>query len=67
MSKVFSMTSIEFRALLNLFMCSDPWPTGRDSEHAILQDFLDRESDYRGYSDWVEAYHYFMKKDKEEK
>lgn len=48
------MTKKELRSLLDLFMCSDPYPcTGQ--EH--VERLLDSESKKIGYSDWIEAYH----------
>ena len=51
------MTAQEFRALLNLFMCSDPWPTDKKEENDIIEDLLVRESATRGYDSWVVAFH----------
>ena len=45
-----------FRAFLNLLMCSDPWPIG-GSDREALYDFANHEAVWRGYKDWVEAYH----------
>jgi hypothetical protein len=57
------ITNKEFRALLTLMMCSDPWPIPPDTNgydgHGTLLDFIDRESNLRGYDDWIEAYHDF--------
>ena len=51
------MSNKEFRAMLDLFMCSDPWPVeGGDSE-AVLKAMLHKESVARGYKDWIGAYH----------
>ena len=50
----------EFRALLDLFMCDDPSvlePEPRDDIRALL----DVESRYRGFEDWIYAFHYHMK------
>ena len=51
------MTDIQFRALLDLTMVSDPWPLeyGKDD----IDDLLDGEARERGYSGWVPAYHDF--------
>jgi len=46
----------EFRTLLELMMCSDPWPAG-DDMRIFLKKLLNREAQEREYSDWVEAYH----------
>jgi len=47
-----------FRALLNWYMCSDPWPTTA-GEHRTITAFLDAEAKRRGYENWVVAYHEF--------
>ena len=46
----------EFRALLDLFMVSDPWPLDERAE-GVVQDLLTSESASRGYGSWVVAYH----------
>lgn len=65
------ITDHEFRALLDLFMASDPWPvtvpnetggTGRQTDlenHNAIQDCLDRNAKARGFDTWVDAYHLF--------
>lgn len=50
------MNTREFRAFLNLFMCSDPWPLS-DTEHQILTEWADHEAESWGYTDWIDAYH----------
>jgi len=45
-----------FRVLLDLFMCSDPWPMD-DSSHAVMLAFVESESKRLGFSDWIEAFH----------
>lgn len=45
-----------FRALLNWFMYSDPWPT-TVGEHRTITAFLNSEAIRRGYENWVVAYH----------
>ena len=50
------MTDIELRAFLDLLMCSDPSPVTEDQDK-ILRDFADRESQRRGFSEWIDAYH----------
>ena len=52
------MANEEFRAMLDLYMVSDPWPL-EDREHKIIGDMLDREAGKFGYEGWVEAYHFF--------
>ena len=49
-------TDTEFRALLDLVMVSDPWPLPGEHESAVNA-YLTKESQRRGYADWVEAYH----------
>lgn len=54
------MTDAEFRALLDLWMCSDPWPIKPDPEdqcYRTLEGLLDKESVVRGYDNWTVAYH----------
>lgn len=61
------MSDEEFRALLDLWMCSDPWPVTdisahevrvcSDKNHALVTGLLDREATNRGYTDVVDAYH----------
>ena len=50
----------EYRAFLDLFMCSDPWPVGvegGDDGHETLTKFADKQAKCRGYENWVVAYH----------
>lgn len=58
----FTMTDKEFRALLNLYMVSDPWPLEDKESNAAVGRVLARESDRRGYEDWVGAYHEIPRK-----
>lgn len=48
------MSDTELRALLDLFMCSDPWPLSM-GEQKTIEAMLDREAQRRGYEGWVEA------------
>ncbi len=50
------MSDEQFRALLNLYMCSDPWPASPEDQETVL-DLLNEQSIDRGYLDWTEAYH----------
>lgn len=50
------MTRIEFRAFLNLLMCSDPWPTGEEG-HVVISAWADKQAKEFGYTDWIDAYH----------
>lgn len=52
-----SMDDREFRALLDWFMCSDPWPVEGGDSHDLMSDWLNRAAKSRGYKDWVEAFH----------
>ena len=52
------MNDIEFKAMLELVMCCDPWPVeGNTENQAIIKKFVDEEATARLYSGWVEAYH----------
>lgn len=48
----------EFRALLDLFMVSDPYP-GSEANRCTVASMLNRVAAFHGYKDWVEAYHEF--------
>jgi len=50
------MKNVEFRALLDLFMCSDPYPC---EGHDTIETLLEIESMHRGFRSWVDAYHGF--------
>ena len=49
------MSASEFRAFLDLLMCSDPYPvdTGEDE----MFGYANRQAIERGFTDWVDAYH----------
>lgn len=57
----------EFRTLLDLLMCSDPWPTktyefgevGLFAGEQALKEFAGRKALAMGYEDWIDAYHNF--------
>ena len=53
------MTRQEFRAFLDLLMCSDPWPVKPDHNdtQTVLGLFADAEAKRHGYPDWIEAFH----------
>lgn len=54
------LSDTEYRALLDLLMCSDPWPVDSDDHdwtHDEITRLVDREALARGYADWVVAYH----------
>lgn len=56
------MKDLEFRALLDLMMCSDPWPVDGDNQ-LILEKLIDNESHKRGYDGRMQAYHSFLPKE----
>lgn len=49
------MSDLEFRALLDLMVVSDPFPT--DVNRDVIENLLDREAIARGHTNWVDAYH----------
>lgn len=54
------MTDAEFRAFMDLLMCSDPWPVpdqGYGDGAKQLAELADREAHKRGYPAWIVAYH----------
>ena len=50
------MSNEEFRAFLELFFVSDPWPLTEDLRK-VIELKLNEEATYRGYNNWVAAYH----------
>jgi hypothetical protein len=52
------MDQKEFRAFLNLMMCSDPWPC-TEEDNDVLGNFADAQSRLRGFNSWYVAYHEF--------
>ena len=56
------MNNMEFRAFLDLLMCSDPWPVSKQSRQfdgqEQMHDVANRLAADRGYSDWIDAYHH---------
>lgn len=56
--KEYELSHEEFRALLDLYMVSDPWPLDSDSQDS-LRGLLTDEANARGYDSWSEAYHDF--------
>lgn len=54
-----------YRALLDLYMVSDPWPLGEQENGAVFG-FLTAEAQKRGFTDWLEAYHEFAPRDTNE-
>ena len=56
------MKDKDFRALLDLMMCCDPWPINdmADPSNAkIIKDMLLLGSVKRNYPNWIDAYHNF--------
>lgn len=52
------MNDEAFRALLDIFMCADPWPSHAPQQP--LEDFLNKEAKAHGYETWIDAYHGFV-------
>jgi hypothetical protein len=52
------MRKYEFKCLLALLVCSDPWPTGDQWEEETLKDYATRQAMRYGFRDWIEAYHF---------
>ena len=54
------MTDPQYRAFLDLLMCSDPWPisgASGDAAQNVLILLADDEAIKRGYGSWIDAYH----------
>lgn len=54
------MTDTQYRAFLDLLMCSDPWPIeGEGGEHMekILVSFANEEAKRHGFDNWIIAFH----------
>lgn len=47
-----------FRALLDWYMASDPFPASDETE-AVIFGFIGAEASKRGYESWTVAYHEF--------
>lgn len=52
---MYSMNDVEFRAVLDWRMCSDPFPT--DVPVQVIDDWIEGECHERGYGSFAEAYH----------
>ena len=53
-----AMNDSLFRDVLDLFMVCDPWPLSIGTHLNMVYE-LDKEAQKRGFSGWVEAYHWF--------
>lgn len=54
------MNDKEFRAFLDLMMCSDPWP-GDAHNHTIMLSLANKEAKKRRFDNWITAFHSFKK------
>jgi hypothetical protein len=50
------MNGTEFRAVLDWWMVSDPWPSNQVPKE-VIDDWLEREAQQRGYQNLIAAYH----------
>lgn len=50
------MTDSEFKVFLNLLMCADPTPLPQFEDN-LIQEWANKESVKRGFTDWIEAFH----------
>jgi hypothetical protein len=50
------MTREFYKAVLDMFMCADPWPLSK-KEHSDMLYYLNQKARDFGYNDWLEAYH----------
>jgi hypothetical protein len=59
------MQTKHFRALLDLMLCCDPWPTTPNTEEnqALVVELANEEAVARGFTDWIDACHN-LKEDK---
>lgn len=48
------MNKVEYRALLDALMVSDPWP---DKCFEVLEAYANVMAVHLGYQDWIVAYH----------
>lgn len=53
------MNDKEFRAFMDLLMCSDPWPVDDKDNQAIMISLADKEAKKRRFEGWITAYHMF--------
>jgi len=52
-------TDHAFRLLLDALMVNDPAPQGQMGDDLVLLSLVERESERRGFDNWVVAYHDF--------
>ena len=58
MTNVTKISDHDFRLLLDLIMCSDPWPVQGSNNQSGIEVMADKAAKERGFDGWVEAYHY---------
>lgn len=54
-----STTIEQFKEIVTLMMCSDPWPVdeaGNQANQAIVDEWADAEAIRHGYANWLDAY-----------
>lgn len=58
------MSDEEFRAFLDLMMCSDPWPVdpGGIENQSIMLALAEKEAKKRKFENWIVAFYEFGKK-----
>lgn len=49
----------DFRAMLDLIMCSAPWPVDGNRNKDAVINIVNDMARSRGFDSWVDAYHYF--------
>ena len=54
-----AISDLAFRALLDWYVASDPWPLADDKSRGVIFGFICAEASKRGYDDWIKAYHDF--------
>ena len=60
------MKKKQLRAVLDWYMCSDPWPVDDNGGHDVVTDWLNHECGLHGFDDWVDAYHWLALDGKEQ-
>ena len=61
------MSNEEFRAFLDLMMCSDSWPVSTSESQELLEEFADRHSRELGFDGWIVAYHEFQPEEEKDR